>query len=178
MGPHEFAQPVEPPTVGGAPVTPPWSRLPRVGRIGPIVVQSDPDGCGPACGSMLLADRGLTIAPEFIGTGLAVPCGAQALAFRLNEVCRGKWRWVGGALDTPMARGWDQVALLTRVRGSWSALLEPHGHRHVGHWVVVDGVSDLGVVNIRDPAGSAYGIPIEEFESLWNYGILVLEARS
>lgn len=57
----------------------------------------------------------------------------------------------------------ELVADISAQRGPWAALLEPTGFREVGHWVVVDGVSDDEVILIRDPDGSAYGMPVTEF---------------
>ena len=57
----------------------------------------------------------------------------------------------------------------------WAALLEPQGPRHVGHWVVVDGVDRELLILVRDPVGEAYGIPMLEFLGLWHFAVVVLE---
>ena len=45
---------VPPPTpTGGARGNWDWTRMPRP-STGPVVTQIDEDGCGPACGEMLL----------------------------------------------------------------------------------------------------------------------------
>ena len=122
---------------------------------------------------MLLRDRGLDVDQRQIAETLFLPADGPALAARL-AVLSGL-SWLGGALDLPEEPNWELLSRLSETRGTWSALLEPHGPRHVGHWVVVDGISDDGVVLLRDPEGSAYGTPIEEFLSLWRYTVLVIE---
>lgn len=151
-----------------------WSRVPRLGA--PVVVrQRDELSCGPACGEMLLADRGIHRDQELIAVELALPVDGPALAARLNALS--SIRWLGGALDLPEEPDWTLITQLSELKGSWAALLEPHGPAHVGHWVVVDGVNQEVVVLVRDPVGMAYGIPIEEFLSLWRYTVLVMEDR-
>jgi filamentous hemagglutinin len=150
----------------------PWTRVPRaVSRL--VVVQSDEDGCGPACGEMLLRDRGVEVDQTLIAEELELPVDGHALALRLGELS--PVAWLGGGLVLP--RGPD-LAFLERfssARATWAALLEPLGPRRVGHWVVVDGVGDGGLVQVRDPVGAAYGIPVEEFLTLWRYTVVVVE---
>lgn len=157
-----------------SPPAPAWTCIPRIGASA-VVQQLDEDGCGPACGEMLLRDRGRRIDQREIGAGLALPIDGPALAQRLRE--RTGERWVGGALDLDGDPTWDLVHDLCEQRGSWAALLEPSGPHRVGHWVVVDAVTSVGVVLIRDPAGLAYGTPITEFLALWRYTVLVVEVR-
>lgn len=142
----------------------------------PAVRQSHEDGCGPACAEMLLRDRGFEVAQAVIAEGMALPATAECLAARMGEVSPTTWLGAFAALDG--GPSWAFVAGLTAERGSWAALLEPLGFRHPGHWVVVDGVSDDGVVWIRDPVGQHYGTPIEEFLELWHYTMMVIEEGS
>lgn len=96
-----------------------------------------------------------------IAVGLPLPTTAECLAARMSALSLTTWLGAFAALED--GPSWMFVAQLTAERGSWAALLEPHGFHHIGHWVVVDGVSEDGIVWVRDPIGLAYGIPIEEF---------------
>lgn len=149
-----------------------WPRVERSDRA-VVVTQRGEEWCGPACGEMLLADRGVVVDQEEIAAELPVPAEASELAARLGDVSPLRWR--GGALREDGVT-WKLLRALTDRYGSWAALLEPRGFRQVGHWVVVDGISDDGVVWVRDPAGSAYGIPLTDFAELWRYTVLVLQA--
>ena len=122
---------------------------------------------------MLLRDRGLDVDQSVIREGLDLPVDGPALALRLTDLSRS--RWLGGALDLADEIAASHVETLTRSRGSWAALLEPHGPRHIGHWVVIDGLTLDGLVLIRDPDGGVYGTPVEEFLALWRYTVLVIE---
>ncbi len=86
--------------------------------------------------------------------------------------------WRGAFLTENLQISWEFISQMTDQLGSWAALLEPMGIGHVGHWVVVDGVSEEGVIWIRDPVGLSYGIPFAEFIELWEYTIMVLEDKS
>ena len=86
--------------------------------------------------------------------------------------------WRGAFLAENMQISWELISQMADQLGSWAALLEPLGIGHVGHWVVVDGISEEGVVWIRDPVGLSYGIPFAEFFELWEYTIMVLEDLS
>ena len=122
---------------------------------------------------MLLADRGTCVAQRTIAEALLLPASPGLLAARLTAVSASAW--VGGAVPLPALPTREEVALISRYSGSWGALLEPHGHRRVGHWVVVDGLSAQGDVKVRDPAGAAYGIPFADFAEVWRYTMLVRE---
>jgi hypothetical protein len=152
-----------------------WTQAPRE-TTAVVVTQVDEDGCGPACAAMLLADRGCMIDPRVIAEPLALPVDGPQLAARMSQLS--DTAWLGGALDLAHEPSWELLAAITDEKGSWAALLERHGPRHVGHWVVVDGVSDTGRAPIRDPVGHAYGTPVEEFLSLWRYTVLVMEGAS
>lgn len=138
-----------------------------------LVRQTHEEGCGPACGEMLLRDRGLEIDQQTIARGLALPVTAEHLARRLTELS--SLRWLGAYISLENGASWDFVAGLTAERGSWAALLEPAGFRASGHWVVVDAVSEDGLVGVRDPAGEALFLPMDQFLALWRYTVMVIE---
>lgn len=125
---------------------------------------------------MLLRDRDVGVDQATIGARLELPVVAPALAERLSSLSGLVWR--GGALYVPGVVDWELIAHISDTRGTWAALLEPHGPRHVGHWVVVDGISEDGIVRVRDPVGEAYGIPLAEFLSLWEFTVVVMEETS
>ena len=152
-----------------------WPRLPRQGAP-PIVVQMDEDGCGPACAEMLLRDRGFEVSQRSIAESVPLPAMASDLARRMVELSG--LSWLGGSLSVSGEVTWKLLHGLSAVSGSWAALLEPLGFRRFGHWVVVDGVTLDGVVLVRDPAGSSYGIPLDDFASLWRYTVVVFEEPS
>lgn len=138
----------------------------------PLVRQVSEDGCGPACGEMLLCDRGYRVDQRVIAEGLMLPVTAEHLAARLNELAPP--RWIGAYLNLAQGASWDFVAGLTAERGTWGALLEPVGSRSVGHWVVVDEVPNEGLISLRDPMGSSVVKPVEEFLHLWRYTVMVI----
>ncbi len=122
---------------------------------GTVVQQANPNNCGPACAEMLLSDRGIGVTQGEIGDGLT---SAAGLRDRLNLSDPG---WVGGYADP------NDFAALNQT-GSWSAMMWDSGNR-VGHWVVVDGINDAGMVVIRDPYNATqYTMIIEDFLNIWN----------
>lgn len=148
-------------------------RASRHTHPSPVVRQLSEEGCGPACGEMLLRDRGFEVTQLVILEGLALPTTAEHLAARLGELA--PLRWIGAYVNLAHGASWDFVAGLTIERGSWAALFEPGGYRSIGHWVVVDEVSADGLVSIRDPRGEAITLPMEEFLRLWRYTVMVIE---
>lgn len=122
---------------------------------------------------MLLSDRGVDVHQSLIAGAVRLPATAEDLARRLNEVS--SFAWVGGALNSPGGVSWQLVRALCDEVGTWAALLEPHGLGSVGHWVVIDGIADDGLVHVRDPAGEAYSVPLSDFAELWRYSVLVIE---
>lgn len=160
------------PVAGAVPGPALWTQIPLVGA-GAVVRQSDENGCGPACGEMLFQDRGIIIPQSMISLTLPLPVTGGELASRMSVLA--ELAWLGGALDLAEEPTWDLVACISASQRSWAALLEPHGPRHVGHWVVIDDVSRERLVLVRDPVGRAYGIPMMEFLSLWRCAVVVME---
>ncbi len=149
-----------------------WPRFSR-DPSAPVVTQEHEAGCGAACAVMLLADRGLAVELSDVERGLEMPSNHEALAARLSELSG--YRWTGGALGGEPRVDWALLDRLTEAAGTWAALLEPLGLGAVGHWVVVDGVSDDGLVLIRDPKGEAYGMTVNDFALVWGYTVLVFQ---
>jgi hypothetical protein len=122
---------------------------------------------------MLLHDRGIMVALEVVAADIPVPSEPEHLARRLSELS--PFMWSGGSLTEGTVISWELVEYLVRAHGTWAALLEPDGPVHVGHWVVVDGITSEGLVLVRDPVGDAYGLPLGDFAGLWGYTVLVLQ---
>ncbi len=121
---------------------------------GTVVQQANPNNCGPACAEMLLSDRGIGVTQGEIGDGLT---SSQSLADRLNSVDSG---WTGEGVDISSFNALNQT-------GSWSAMMWDGGR--VGHWVVVDGVNNAGMVMIRDPFnGTSYEMTQADFLNTWS----------
>lgn len=151
-----------------------WPRVPRTDHD-VVVRQLHEAGCGAAYGVMLLRDRGRFVSLETFADGLMMPSEPSDLASRLQAWSPDGPRWLGGSLPPAVTATWDLVAELCHTRGTWAALLEPHGHLRPGHWVVVDEITDEGLVLVRDPDGAAYGMPLRDFAVLWGYTVLVIE---
>lgn len=138
-----------------------WSRIherlddPRVER------QLHDYGCGAACAVMLLADRGIAADQLVVSAGLHLPCVARELAERLDAFSASAHRWQGGHLDLDEPPDRELIEELSRF-GSWATLLVP-GPGPVGHWVVVDGLDEDDMIAVRDPEGSSYRVPVDEF---------------
>jgi hypothetical protein len=123
---------------------------------------------------MLLADRGIAVTVLDVESGLPMPSMGHQIASRLNGLS--ELRWQGGSLGVEGRVTRELVEFISGRAGSWAALLEPFGPTRSGHWVVVDGVSDEGLVLVRDPVGESYGIPLGDFSRLWSYtGIVFRE---
>lgn len=120
-----------------------------------VVKQSTPTACGAACGEMLLKDRGVLTSQVDVGAELT---SMNSLARKLNTVDSS---WVGNAVDVSSFNALNKT-------GSWSAMMWDSGNK-VGHWVVVDGVDDVGRVLIKDPFnGMQYKMGVEAFKDVWN----------
>jgi hypothetical protein len=120
-----------------------------------VVQQSTPTSCGPACAQMLLGDRGIAVDQSAFGDSLT---SAHGLAAELNSVDGG---WIGAGVEP------SSLVALTRT-GSWSAMMWEPG-AHTGHWVVVEGISPEGLVNIRDPFDATrYKMNQSDFVKSWS----------
>lgn len=152
-----------------------WPRVP-LPTVRKVVRQRTALGCGAACVVMLLDDRGIVSEYEDVADRLMMPSRPRDLASELG--LRSGRRWQGGSLPPAHDVTWELLHLLSRTRGTWAALLEPSGLGTVGHWIVVDGVSQDGLVLVRDPAGESYGLPLASFVDMWGYTVLVIEAEN
>lgn len=122
---------------------------------------------------MLLTDRGVATTIQAAEAALPMPSRPDDLARGLVDLS--EFNWLGGMINVGLPPGRELVELICQHRGSWAALLEPAGIGHIGHWVVVDGVTEQGVVLVRDPAVGPYGVPSHDFATLWRYLIGVIQ---
>jgi len=134
-----------------------------------VVKQQDKLSCGPACGEMLLSDRGICdVNQSLIAAETGVPINIEDLAVALNILdASGNRLWFGGTVSIPGATDSEIVDVLITT-GSWAAILwEPLAD--LGHIVIVDGLEDTGKIMIRDPwDATRYKMDREEFLSFWN----------
>jgi hypothetical protein len=152
-----------------------WTKLDGRPDDSRVVHQFREYGCGAACAVMLLADRGIPADQLVVATRLHLPCTAHELADCLNHYSNPDFRWFGGYLDADPP---PEPSLLQRLGrfGSRAALLIP-GASRTGHWVVVDAVLGVESIRVRDPAGSSYSIPLDEFQHLIRFMAVVFEAK-
>ena len=124
-----------------------------------VVRQSDPLSCGAACGEMLLRDRGVAVSQGIIAARAGTPSGADEPAQALNEHDLGG-TWFGSGVTEESFDGLNAT-------GSWAAMFFESGARF-GHWVVVEGVNNEGLVIVLDSAdGTRYLMELDEFLSHW-----------
>ncbi|MBN7137863.1 hypothetical protein A7A76_24575 [Lysobacter enzymogenes] len=122
---------------------------------GSVVQQATPTSCGQACAQMLLADRAVIVDQVQFGGELT---SAQGLAAKMNKFDHG---WVGAGVDSSSFGALNET-------GSWSAMMWEKGNGY-GHWVVVDGLNDSGMVLLRDPFNATrYSMTPLDFDNSWS----------
>ncbi|MGL5059599.1 MAG: papain-like cysteine protease family protein [Microcoleus sp.] len=134
-----------------------------------VVQQQDRLSCGPACGEMLLNDRGICGANQsLIATETGVPVSIEDLAIALNTLDASNSRfWLGGTVSIPGATNYEIVEVLVST-GSWAAVLW-ETLADLGHIVIVDGLDDTGKISIRDPWNATkYKMKLVGFLNYWN----------
>lgn len=134
-----------------------------------VIQQQDKLSCGPACGEMLLRDRGIYGANQsLIAAETGVPVNIEDLALALNTLdASSSIFWLGGTISIPGATNSEIVEVLIST-GSWAAILW-ETLADLGHIVIVDGLDDTGKILIRDPWNATkYKMELEEFLNYWN----------
>ncbi|NJK77471.1 MAG: hypothetical protein HC942_30580 [Microcoleus sp. SU_5_6] len=134
-----------------------------------VVQQQNRLSCGPACGEMLLSDRGIyNTNQSLIATETGVPVNVENLAIALNTLDASNSRfWVGGTVSLPGATNYEIVEVLINT-GSWAAVLW-ETLADLGHIVIVDGLDGTGKIMIRDPWNATkYKMELAEFLNYWN----------
>ena len=107
-----------------------------------VVKQQDKLSCGPACGEMLLIDRGICdVNQSLIAAEIGVPVSIEDLAAALNVLdANGARFWLGGTVCIPGAT-YSEIIDVLITTGSWAAILwQPLAD--LGHVVIVDGLDD------------------------------------
>jgi Papain-like cysteine protease AvrRpt2 len=134
-----------------------------------VVQQQDKLSCGPACGEMLLRDRGIYDTNQsLIATETGVPVSVEDLAIALNTLDASSSRvWLGGTVSIPGATNSEIVEVLIST-GSWAAVLW-ETLADLGHIVIVGGLDDTEKILIRDPWNATkYKMELAEFLNYWN----------
>lgn len=92
------------------------------------------------------------------------PTYEAQLASVMNELdLSGGREWIGAGVDATDLGTFHGLS----STGSWSAQLWEKGNK-IGHWVVVDGMDDVGRVIVRDPwHGTKYKMDLVEFQNTW-----------
>ncbi|MBB3571831.1 hemagglutinin repeat-containing protein [Rhizobium sp. BK491] len=153
-----------------------WPRISET--IDTTLSQTGPTGCGAACGSILLSERGLLVSQtELGGNSLQF---AEGLARQLNSVDNG---WKGISADM------DDLGTLKGLNstGSWAAVLKDPGPQALSHFVVVSGEDASGNLIIHDPwpadeksfgtaPGTTYSMTVSDFQKAWT-GYSVYKAK-
>lgn len=137
--------------------------------LDPRVVKQQSDvSCGPACGEMLFADRGVKIRQQAIEKVSYVPIDAIDLATVLNQLDPSPTRgWFGGMLIISSGNDQELIKKLNQA-GSWAAVMW-EWNASMGHLVIVDGFNDQGRLLIRDPwDGTSYKMEIHDFLAVWS----------
>jgi filamentous hemagglutinin len=121
--------------------------------------------CGQACVGMMLRDRRISASQKIIAklAGNGATHESQ-LASVLNELDSSNSRqWIGAGVDTEDIGTFHGLS----STGSWGAKLWEEGNK-IGHWVVVDGLDDVGRVIIRDPwQATTYKMDLTKFQNHW-----------
>jgi len=138
-----------------------------------VVQQETPNACGHAGIQMLLRWRGINVSQVDVAIAAGVPMeqttGYDVLKAAASEIDpSGKWK--GGYVPS------NAIDVLTCF-GVWMAQLQGKLGAN-RHWVIVEGVDDVGNLKIRDPwginktyvktgEGTRYTMTREEFEQVW-----------
>jgi len=112
--------------------------------------------CGSACGEMLLNELGFDVLQEQIGKELTSPDSLSRILSKLTGL-----NFKGGMVGTEAFEALNNS-------GSWIAMMKDIGYGGMPHWVVVDGIDDMGRVIIRDPwEGTKYLMEQSDFFKHW-----------
>lgn len=141
-----------------------------------VVLQQDNLSCAPACGEMLLKERGINdVTQAAIAAETGVPVDVRYLALALNKLAPSSIGvWCGGNFGVELA---EMPTLLERLiaKGSWAAEMKEFGNP-IAHLVVVDGFDEAGRLLILDPwNGTRYKMEKAEFLNYWNTRGVYLE---
>ncbi|MFT5434837.1 MAG: RHS repeat-associated protein [Myxococcota bacterium] len=124
-----------------------WATIDEVS--GGAVAQTSTTSCGAACGEML---TGMPQAQIIAEAGAPTPPSLLARVLGLR----------GGYIGPPNLHA-------AMSEGPFIGVLHETGNS-MGHFVIVDGLDDVGRVMIRDPwaGGSTYRMAMDEFLNVWN----------
>lgn len=112
-----------------------------------MVVQEEPNSCGAACVRQLLRDQGVEVAEELLREH-SLPSGATT-ARHLKQALVDR----GFDPDRILAGAVRELPTLEQFESFAELVGTPFLSLQGGHWVIVDGVTDDEVVELRDPWG-------------------------
>jgi ABC-type bacteriocin/lantibiotic exporter with double-glycine peptidase domain len=161
----------------------------------PHVEQSDPFGCGAACGEMaakvhgvdtsqaeILAhpgfNEGVILNGKYFGRGYnTIPLGRamEALAPVKGRTWRGMDVYPPNEKNPP-ARSveWHRDIISATLKRGGGVFIARYG---LDHWIIVDGVAG-DKVHVRDPAAKAPSeIPIEHFRAVFTGDVVIAEPQ-
>jgi filamentous hemagglutinin len=143
-----------------------WSKFPALNErpSSNIIKQLTEHSCGAACAQTLLREADIHVSQSQLASTAGMNSGRKGidvsnLADAMNQASSSQI-WRGGYIDASV----DMINTLNN-RGSWIALLSPKSK--IGHYVIVDGVDDIGNLAIRDPRGLEYSLSQRDFLDWW-----------
>lgn len=130
---------------------------------GEVFEQNYDGSCLAACCKMVLSDDGIVQPEAYIRTAADVDAQQGGYLSNAPDAL--------DALGSPNSYTYETDMTLNQLEdataGGKSAIVSMNLPQGGLHAIVVDGVED-GMVLIRDPAGEAYKVTIEDFLKLWN----------
>lgn len=137
-----------------------WARHGEV-AVANALKQSHPSACGPTSAAMILRDLGYNVSEADVVASLEKNLTTRLdISWALNHFdSSGGWR--------AMSVRWDDSSFNAALQrpGPWIALMKDSSET-IPHWVVVDGLDELGSVVVRDPStGTQYRMLVEAFEA-------------
>jgi len=133
-----------------------------------VVKQQSEFSCGPACGEMLLRERGVEITQDIIEQVTGAPVFVEHLARALNQLDpSNRRRWQGGYIEIRTANR-EQVIKVLNSTGTWAAMMRERG-APISHLVIITGLDRFGRLKVQDPyEGTSYTMDMKEFVDKWN----------
>lgn len=141
--------------------------------------QSDSLGCVAATGEMLLKAHGRNVPQRDVLAKIGLLADPRSLAPVLNEVdtlAQGGWQ---GFIIEPTRAAFDELTSY----GAWGTAFREGSP--VGHFVLIDGLTESGLVKVKDPypltpqstSGTSYSMEWAEFIRVWSGEVVFNENK-